>query len=94
VETAGRMPIDLMLAAGVTRAVGLAAGGTGAGPLPPPSPSLPSPWQCIAVLSPPIIRCLATSGVLLVPKVGVVVVGCVVVIIEVVAVAVVVAMFV
>jgi hypothetical protein len=94
VKIAGRVPIDLTSAAGATGAAGLVVGGTGAGPPPPPPPPPPlPPWRCMAVLSLPMIHCLALSAGLLVPEAGVLKVGWLVVMIEVVAVAVVVAMF-
>jgi hypothetical protein len=102
---AGKVPMDLTSVAGVTRAVGLVAGGAGASPSPPlpppPPPPLPPgfppppppPWQYMVVLSLPMIYCLAVSAALIVPEVGALVVGWLVVVVEVVAVTVVVTMF-
>jgi hypothetical protein len=102
---AGKVPIDLTSAAGATGAAGLMVGGAGAGPpplpLPPPPsllppgfpPPLPPPRWCMAVLSLPMIRCLAVSEVLVVPEVGALVVGWLVIVVEVVTVAVIIAMF-
>jgi hypothetical protein len=109
VKMVGNVPMDLTLAAGGTRAAGLAVGAAGPGPpppSPPPSPGFPPPllpprvppppplpcW-CMAVLSPSIIHCFALLAALPVPEVVVLAVGWLVVMVEVVAVAVVVAMF-